>query len=79
MRYDANAYVPNLGTRPALDLGGVLEFYSSRHFAGRMDFGDTTVWYGSDIVIPPISGPGPNVVPGTRHQLQWSLGVSVWF
>lgn len=39
-RFDTNAYVPNLGTRPALDIGGILEFYSHRHFAARVDFGD---------------------------------------
>lgn len=78
MRLDANPYVPNLGTRAALDIGGVIEFYSSRHIAGRIDFGDTAVWYGHDIVIPAISGVGGSVVPGTRHQLQWSLGISFW-
>ncbi len=79
MRFDANLYTPNLNARPALDVGGVLEAYSSRHLAFRMDFGDTAVWYGRDISIPLISEPGPDVVPGTRHQLQWSMGLSVWF
>lgn len=78
MRFDANSRVQNLGIRPALDFGGVIEFYSRRHIAGRLDFGDTVVWYG-DTIIPPISKPGPNVIPGTRHQLQWSLGASIWF
>ena len=79
MRFDANGRVQNLGVRPALDFGGVLEFYSRRHIAGRFDLGDTAVWYGSDTVIPPISSPGPNVIPGTRHQFQWSFGFSIWF
>jgi hypothetical protein len=79
MRFDSNLYVPRLGTRAALDAGGIVEFYSRRHVAARVDFGDTVVWYGSDIVIPPISGIGGNVVPRTRHQFQWNLGLSVWF
>ena len=79
MRFHANLYVPNLGTRPAVDAGGIIEFYSRRHLAARIDFGDTVVWYGRDIVIPPISGIGGNVVPRTRHQFQWGLGISVWF
>lgn len=78
MRFDANLYAPNLHSRPALDAGGVLEFYSSRHLAFRMDFGNTVVWYGRDVSIPAISAPGPGVVPGIRHQLQWSMGLSVW-
>jgi hypothetical protein len=79
MHFDPNAYVPDLHTRPALDAGCVLEFYARRHFAGRIDLGDSIVWYGSGVAIPPISAPGPNVTPGTRHQLQWSFGVSAWF
>jgi hypothetical protein len=43
MRFDANQYAPALRTRPALDIGGVVEFYSSRHLAVRFDFGDTVV------------------------------------
>jgi hypothetical protein len=78
VRFDPNLYVPKLGTRPALDASGTIEFYSRRHLASRVDFGDTIVWYGSDIVIPPISGIGGDVIPRTRHQFQWSLGVSVW-
>jgi hypothetical protein len=79
MRFDQNLYVPGLDTRAVLDLGGVLEFYSRRHLAARIDFGDTVTCYGSDIVIPPISGIGGDVIPGTRQQFQWSLGVSGWF
>lgn len=60
-------------------IGGVIEFYSRHHVAGRLDLGYTAVWYGNDTIIPPISGTGGNVVPNTRHQLQWSLGLSIWF
>jgi hypothetical protein len=77
--FDSNPYVPALGRRAALDAGGILELYSRRHIAGRMDFGDTVVWYGTDLVITSISGVGGSVTAGTRHQLQWSVGLSVWF
>ena len=79
IRFDRTLYVPNLDTRAALDIGAILELYSRRHVAGRFDLGDTVVWYGSGTVIPPIAGIGGPVVAGTRHQLQWSLGISVWF
>jgi len=79
MRFDPNARVPNLGTRAALDWGGVLELYSSRHVATRFDLGDAVVWYGKDTVVPPLSAPGTGTIAGTRHQLKWSLGVSLWF
>ncbi len=64
IRFDRNLYDPKLGTQPALDAGGILELYSSRHVAGRFDFGDTMVWYAG---------------AGARHQLQWSVGLSLWF
>jgi hypothetical protein len=79
IRFDSNSFAPTLRTRPALDFGGVLEFYSRRHIAGRFDFGDTAVWYGRDVLIPQLSKPGSNIAPGTRHQLQFSFGVSAWF
>ncbi len=64
VRFDRNLYDPKLGTQAALDAGGILELYSSRHAAGRFDLGDTMVWYGG---------------AGARHQLQWSVGLSLWF
>jgi len=79
IRFDSNLYTPTLGTRPTLAVGGVLEFYSRRHIAARFDIGDTVVWYGTDLTVPAIAAPGPATVAGTRHQAQWSLGLSVWF
>ena len=76
MSCDKNPYVPTLGTSAALDFGGILEFYSRRHIAARVDLGGTVVWYGSGIVIPAISRVGGSVVPGTRNQHQWNIGVS---
>jgi hypothetical protein len=78
VRFDVNS-LASPGTRAALDAGGILELYSSRHLAARFDFGDTVVFYGSNFSIPGGPPPGLLVVPGTRHQLQWSVGVSGWF
>ena len=62
--FDETQYGPQLGKRPALDVGGILEIYSSYHVAVRIDYGDAVVWY------------GPR---GTHHQLQGSFGVSFWY
>ena len=46
-------------TEPALDIGGVIEFYPSRHWAWRTDIGDTAIFYRSfsfvGIRIPGVS------------------------
>ena len=58
--------VPALGARPAVDVGGVLEFYSRHHIFARFDFVDLVVSYGSSGF-------------GTRHQFQGAFGFGVWF
>lgn len=58
-------------TEFALDAGGVLEFYPSRHTALRFDLGDTIIRYGKG----PVSG-RPIV---TTHNLQMSVGVGYRF
>jgi hypothetical protein len=78
MRFDENAYAPRLGTRANLDIGGILELYSTRHVAVRMDFGDTVIFYGREPMLSPVGG-GIVPQPGTRHQLQASFGISAWF
>jgi hypothetical protein len=77
MRFDSSPYAPALGARANLDVGGVLELYARRYFAVRFDFGDTIIFYGSEPMLRPSGGTGPQ--PGTRHQLQAGLGVSLWF
>lgn len=68
IRFDSdNLNAPALGTRPAVDVGIVLEFYSRRHLFARVDFGDTVVSYGS------YSG------FGTKNQFQGTFGAGVWF
>jgi hypothetical protein len=57
------------------------EFWRSTRgtVAGRLDLGDTVVWYGKDLVIPSISGVGGSVTAGTRHQFNGVSVMSVWF
>jgi hypothetical protein len=68
-RFDATVNSPTLGTRPVLDFGGIVEYYSRHHIAARFDFGDAIVFYGA----------GQPAASGTRHQFQGGFGVSVWF
>jgi hypothetical protein len=75
--YDVTAYKPGIGTKPNLDIGGVLEFYSRRHVGARMDAGGTVFFYGSGPVRTP-AGPDP-IVLRTRTLLQASFGVFAWF
>ncbi len=75
--YDATAYKPGIGTKPNLDIGGVIEFYSRRHVGARFDVGSTVIFYGNGPVRTAMS-PDP-IVLGTRGLLQASAGVFVWF
>lgn len=75
--YGVTAYKPGIGTKPNLDIGGVIEFYSRRHVGARFDVGSTVIFYGNGPVRTAMS-PDP-IVLGTRGLLQASLGVFVWF
>jgi hypothetical protein len=75
--YDATEYRPGIGTKPNLDIGGVLEFYSRRHVGARIDVGSTIFFYGDGPVRTP-AGPDP-IVLGTRGLLQAGFGVFAWF
>jgi len=75
--YDATADRPGIGTKPNLDIGGVIAFYSQRHVGARFDFGSTVIFYGNSPVRTPLS-PEP-VTLGTRALLQASAGVFAWF
>jgi hypothetical protein len=64
---------------PSLDIGGVVEYYTSRGLILRFDLGDTIVSYEPRTVItssflPPIQAGG-----FTTHNVQWSIGVSLPF
>lgn len=76
-RYDDTLYKPGIGTKPNLDIGGVIEFYSRKHIGARLDLGSTVFFYG-DGPVQTAMGPDP-IVLGTRGQLQASFGVFAWF
>lgn len=67
----------------AADLGGVLEFYPSKHIVTRFEGGDTLIHYGSRssnyLVFDPTTF-SPGLLPfttrsDTRHNFQFSAGV----
>lgn len=66
-------------THFAFDVGGVLEFYPTRHIVTRFDAGDTIIRYG-DTTVTGVSGPPfvltPFTIPGeTKHNFQFTAGV----
>ena len=64
-------------TRPALDLGGVVEIYPAKNWSLRYDFGDTMVFYSdqhSSTLFGPITVPG-----SAKHRLQFSAGIHYRF
>jgi hypothetical protein len=67
----------------ATDLGGVLEFYPSKHIATRLEAGDTLIHYGSRqsnfLSFDPTTN-SPTLIPfttrsETRHNFQFVAGV----
>ena len=70
-------------TNFAVDLGGVLEFYPSKHLVTRFEAGDTLIHYGSRTNSVPIFDPltgnttlFPFTTPSeTRHNFQFSAGI----
>jgi hypothetical protein len=75
-----------LGTykkNPAIDVGGVLEFYPKSQAIVRMDIGDTIVHFNHINRYRPELGPDFNVATqvfgGTTHSLQVTIGVGYRF
>lgn len=73
-------------TNFAVDLGGVLEFYPSKHIVTRFDAGDTLIKYRRrDTSFFGLDASGgviliPYTIPGeTRHNFQFSAGVGFRF
>ena len=64
-------------TKPALDLGAVLEYYPSRHTVVRFDASDVIVGFGGDL-IGEARCPCPRRL-GTENGLQLSVGFGVRF
>lgn len=62
---------PNIANRFALDIGGVWELNLSSRFAGRMDIGDTMIFYGNAL----LNDAERIFRPRTDHNLQVSFGV----
>jgi len=58
----------------AFDVGAVVEFYANRHLSFRVDAGDVIIPFGND----PVVGATP-LRPGTTHNFQYSLGLSLRF
>jgi hypothetical protein len=61
--------------RLALEVGGVAEFYPNRHVVLRFDAGDVIIPFGNDVVGRGFFAQRP----GTTHNAQFSLGVSIRF
>lgn len=70
-RFDSSS----LGSKPALDFGAVVEAYTEQHLALRFDVGNTVVFYGNSM----LGRQGQPMVSGAKHQMQVSVGISVWF
>jgi hypothetical protein len=75
-------------THLSLDVGGVLEFYPSRHVVTRFDIGDTIIRYRerndfgtTDVIVPPGISILPIVKdpPQTKHNFQFTAGVGYRF
>jgi hypothetical protein len=62
-------------TRFALDVGGVAEFYPTRHVVLRFDAGDIIIPFGNDVVGQGLFAQRL----GTTHNFQYSLGVGIRF
>ena len=60
-------------TEPALDIGGVIEFYPSRHWAWRTDIGDTAIFYQSSSFL------GIRVPGTSKSNFQFNTGFQYRF
>jgi len=66
---------------PSMDVGGVVEFYVSRRWMTRMDFGDTIIRYGEYKVPGTSAVTNPIFTRGaeTHHNFQLSAGIGMRF
>jgi hypothetical protein len=60
-------------TRPALDLGAVIEFYPAKHWAWRSDLGDTMIFYDSTNFL------GIRIPGEKRNTFQFGTGLEYRF
>jgi hypothetical protein len=82
---DINVSVKRL-THFAADIGGVLEFYPTRHLITRFDVGDTIIRQGQTTITTFYTTPGGTFAPlsqtfptDTTHNFQFSAGVGFRF
>jgi len=73
-------------THFAADIGGVLEFYPTRHLVTRFDIGDTIIRLGQTTITTLTTTPGGTFAPlpltfptDTTHNFQFSAGVGFRF
>jgi outer membrane protein with beta-barrel domain len=82
--YGGHFTIGNFGFRKeryfSTDVGGVIEFYPSRHLMTRVDLGDTIIRYRE------VDAPGFSLIfaiqrfpPETRHNFQFAAGVGLRF
>ena len=64
-------------TKPALDLGMVLEYYPSKHSVVRFDASDVIIGFGDDL-IEQVRCPCPRRI-GTKNNLYLSIGYGFRF
>jgi hypothetical protein len=66
-------------TEPNLDLGGVIEYYTSRGLILRFDLGDSVIRYGRRTVRTSEFVPAYEAGGFTTHNWQWSFGIGLRF
>lgn len=70
-------------THFAFDVGGVVEFYPTRHIVTRFDAGDTIIRYGRQTTTFPAFPPFPASTftnpTATRHNFQFNAGIGYRF
>jgi len=82
--YGGHFTIGNFGFRKeryfSTDVGGVVEFYPSRHLMTRVDLGDTIIRY-REVDAPgfSLSGAIQRIPPETRHNFQFAAGVGFRF
>lgn len=64
---------------PVLDLGGVVEFYTSRRLFARIDIGDSIVKYGTVGIYDAEFGTNIFSAGGVKHSLQINVGFGIRF
>ena len=82
--YGGHFTIGNFGFRKeryfSTDVGGVVEFYPSRHLMTRVDLGDTIIRY-REVDAPgfSLSGAIQRIPPETRHNFQFAAGIGFRF